>query len=174
MFYQKKYVDPLSLDSAVGDLEPRDDNTYVEDVYIDQIFDLLTDEERDIAEKLIEGENFHQIAKQKNYNTNQIYKIKHNLAEKLEHLHETSSYTDVKNVVMLYLLSRLNDLPKRIWTRWEYDSCLKEYKRPSIKTITESLEELIIGMAGGRVIDRTIKKRKRDNTIPIHQLPLFQ
>jgi hypothetical protein len=70
-------------------------------------------------------------------------------------------------------MGRLKNLPKKIHTMWKYDNVLKEYTKPPLGIIEDYLEDLILGIGGGRVVYRT-PKRKKELYDVTNQLSIFE
>jgi len=139
------FIPTYSLESCVGDFEPRVDDPLekiIQEDYEDKLIDNFDGIEKDIVSMAMEGYNLHQISQILGIKLSKIYKIKKTLASKIISIKEEnlkpSRIKFLENLLFLYLLTqrrtdkekneKLNE--KEIYDNWEKDTILKEYKRP--------------------------------------------
>lgn len=173
-FSQKVYVNHVSLESAIGDYEPRVyDDEVDSSLYQDEVLSRLDDREKEIAQLIFDGYNFLEISKKLKLKESQIYKVKKTLAQKLGHLHTTSTPERIGAVVKLYFTGKLKNMARHIYTIWNADPALREYERPTQAMIEDYIEDVLLSVGGGAVVYR-LPKRKQELYNNVQQLNLFQ
>ncbi len=147
----------MSICNCVGDWEPRTndiDNTE-EELFKEEVLNKYTGIKKKVVELLFDGLNFLEISQELKLRESQIYKIKNELAKDLRFLHDTNKHEHISSIIKLYVMGKLNSLPKKIFNQWYVDNALKEYDRPSLETIKDYIEDVLLEIAGGKVIYRT-------------------
>lgn len=166
-----------SLDDAVGDMEPRVDQDFFQNIHEQEMLEKIEDpEKREIAERLMDGDKLSDVFRDKQDKTkySRLYKHKRELAEELREYHNTNTHGYIKGVLLLYLLGRLKNMPKKIHTIWKYDNVLREYKRPPVGVIEDYLEDLILSLGGGKVVYREPHRKRELYDVPEKQLTIFE
>lgn len=170
---QRIYVRNVSFDNCVGDWEPRVENEFEAGLFEEQILEQADEKEKQIVNMLMDGYNFLEISKKLHLKESQIYKIKRQLADKYRYLHDTNTAEDISVVVKLHVIARLKKLARHIYSLWYADNGLKEYKRPTLSSIEDYVEDVLLEIGGSYVVYRT-PSRKNQLYYPLDcQLVLF-
>lgn len=143
------FIPTYSLDSCVGDFEPRADDLFekiIEQDYEDKLIENFEGIEKDIVSMAMEGFDLYQISQILGIKTSKIYKIKKILMKKISKLKgvnlKSSRERFLEKLLYLYLLKNRNKSEKEIYENWEKDVILKEYKRPPYNIFENIIKEV--------------------------------
>jgi len=145
------YGKTFSLESCVGDWEPRQENTFhnIEETDFEhKICDNFTGDKKDILSLILEGFNLNQISKILQIKQSKIYKIKRELMKDLAYLkngrlpNTTKRIQLMENVILLYFLVHPGITAEEMDKVWDQDKVLKEYRKPPYNIIAETINEL--------------------------------
>lgn len=91
--------------------------------------------------------------------THYAYALRDKLRKKFRHLVRDGRPKIEGKRVLLYVYGRMKRLGRDIYEEWDRDDMLKEFKKPTKSMIEDYVEDVLLGVGGGRVVYRSPQRR---------------
>jgi len=145
--------DELSYDPPFDPTEKMFDNLFKE-----ELLNSVEGEDRKVLEEVLNDENWLSVAHRFKLRESQIYTLKKKLQKKFKPLHEANNKDATRIIVLLWIIARVRKMTRHMYTIWNDDPSLRDYKRPSMDSLSDFVEEALITIAGGEVTFKVVPK----------------